>query len=86
MTIRVLYLEGASFETVELSSFSREGVLDFLELTEDEISPRDAYDASALNIEVFDNDMIVVNVFNYDGEMKSFIGRADEFVGYIDFD
>ena len=84
MTTRVLYLEGACYDTVELSSFSRQGVLEFLDILDPYVVSREADDARDLTINHYDNDMIVVSVFNYDGEMKSFIGCADEFIGRVD--
>jgi hypothetical protein len=81
---QVLFREGDCFKLINIH-FSREGALEFLDMSQSDIDK--AFDeednATDMTVDHFDNNVVVIAVFNADGESANFIGHYDDFLGEI---
>lgn len=77
--VAIQYIEGACVEQIYLNEFDLANILDWLEITVEDITanPDDENDVSDHNIDIGDS-TTTVTIFKSDGEAKFFIGLTSD--------
>ena len=78
--VKVLHIEGACVQEIDLETFSKAAILEWCELTEEDLIPEDEDDATDFTVEVGEK-YTTATRFNSDGEAFFFIGLSSEWTG-----